>query len=49
MMVMLVTTNIKKEVVAMLRNRRFTLQNVKSTVKFNKIYKHDLGIIFNIN
>ena len=45
-MVMLATTNIKKEVVTMLRNKRFTLENVNFVVKLDKLYKHDLGINF---
>ena len=45
-MVMLVTINIKKEVVAMLRYKRFTLRNVNFAVKFNQLYKHDLRISF---
>lgn len=45
-MVMLATTNIKKEVVTMLRSRRFTLGNVNFAMQFDKLYKHDLGINF---
>ncbi len=45
-MVMLATTNIKKEVVTMLRYKRFTFENVNFAVKFDKVYKHDLGISF---
>jgi hypothetical protein len=45
-MVMLGTTNIKKEVVTMLVNRRFTLENVNFALQFDKLYKHDLGINF---
>jgi hypothetical protein len=43
---MLATTNIKKEVVTMLVSRRFTLGNVNFAGKFDKLYKHDLGINF---
>ena len=45
-MVLLVTTNIKKEVVTMLTNRRFTLDIVNTMVKFTKLYKYDLGMNF---
>lgn len=45
-MVMLVTTNIKKEVVTMLRYKRFALDNVNFVVMLDNLYKHDLGINF---
>jgi len=45
-MVMLVTTNIKKEVVTMLRYKRFALRNVNFVVIFDNLCKHDLGINF---
>lgn len=40
-MVLLATTNIKKEVVAMLRYRRFAFENVNFAMEFNQLYKHD--------
>jgi hypothetical protein len=45
-MVLLVTTNIKKEVVTMLRYKRFAFENVNFEVEFNQLYKHDRGISF---
>ena len=45
-MVLLVTTNIKKEVVTMLRDRGFAFESVNFAAKFNQLYKHDRGISF---
>lgn len=45
-MVLLATTNIKKEVVTMLRYIRFAFENVNFAASFNQLYKHDRGISF---
>jgi hypothetical protein len=37
-MVLLVTTNIKKEVVTMLRYKRFAFDNVNFEAAFNQLY-----------